>query len=918
MRILLFLLKALVFLVIVGVVGIWMFLSSGLFEERRQAIVSSLLTEAFGQPVEVNGTLKIAFGRIMTVTAAGVEIPSEDIENETLARLDLLEFDIDPVKYFQDDITLDTFIIDGLSVNLLTLEDGRHTWTTQPENAEKEESTGDVDKYATGIAAFVSRRTIDVTGVSIVVDNKSTGFVFDFQLASLLFHQIDDRATLEVSGSGTVNGEEFTVSGLYPDGKPFTTNASFSSASLSFNGTTLPSEAGPGYTGELNFDVNELSDLFDVLKLENSVKGEGHLTSRLTRQPGGLKAQDIDLHMNFDDGKSVQLSGAVEDLFTMVGVDVTGDVALYPEGEEPPRAKKLKDFRLLNFSAHWEGDAGDYALNEINVGTNYFVKDFNEIGPISVGRIYRTPDSKLSLQDVHVQVGPLGTPFLSADGDLEDLLAFEGLTLEGALDVPASLVLKNFGQEGNEAFGRLDASFSVTDEPGHLAITNFSGRTRDSDIWNLGLEFELAEVTKMKGLHIGVDLGVPDSAAFAGALGDDVKDAGPLSLLLDVTGDGPNIEFITEVTAGESDLNLDLTTSHLPQTMEVRGALSSPELRIDDFKNAITWSNALVDNLVAEREDEDGEESDKPEESFVLEPESEPVDDKPEESFVVADDKPEESFVVDPSALYVPLTKKEALHWVDVDVAIDVPKITGQAGVSRIESELTVKDAIARLGPLEFSYGGGYFNAAASVDLDNSPKYARVNGRASGWELSDLMELAGVDMDARGKPSLQFNLGATYTSLPAILASLNGNVQVSMGQGAVATSLLELAGLGIFRWLFSDELGQGYTRVGCVEAPLTINAGRISTDVSVLETESVQLLLLGGVDLKQRTIDLRGEPRALGKPLARAPFPFSVTGSLDDPNFDIKFSGSRVRRSDGATQMPANRKPCVADILQLQ
>ncbi|WP_162896813.1 hypothetical protein [Ruegeria sp. AD91A] len=56
---------------------------------------------------------------------------------------------------------------------------------------------------------------------------------------------------------------------------------------------------------------------------------------------------------------------------------------------------------------------------------------------------------------------------------------------------------------------------------------------------------------------------------------------------------------------------------------------------------------------------------------------------------------------------------------------------------------------------------------------------------------------------------------------------MRGNASFSMSQGFVSTSLLELAGLGIFPWLFSEELRQGYTDTTCVVAPINIEASRV-------------------------------------------------------------------------------------------
>jgi len=76
--------------------------------------------------------------------------------------------------------------------------------------------------------------------------------------------------------------------------------------------------------------------------------------------------------------------------------------------------------------------------------------------------------------------------------------------------------------------------------------------------------------------------------------------------------------------------------------------------------------------------------------------------------------------------------------------------------------------------------------------------------------------------------------------------------------------------------------------------------------------------VLGNVDMKKKTMDIMGQPRRIGKPLARSPWPFTAVGPYAKPKIKVKDGPRRVRRSDGATTMPKNRKLCVPDILQLK
>ena len=145
-----------------------------------------------------------------------------------------------------------------------------------------------------------------------------------------------------------------------------------------------------------------------------------------------------------------------------------------------------------------------------------------------------------------------------------------------------------------------------------------------------------------------------------------------------------------------------------------------------------------------------------------------------------------------------------------------------------------------------------------------------------------------------------------------------GSVTISMVNGAIATSLLDLAGLGLFDWLFSKELQQGYTTIVCVVAPLRIDGGKASSNAMVVETKSVQLVAAGSVDWRNDRIAIRAEPRPVGRPLARSAWPFQVTGRLSNPDFKIGGkSGQKPEKSvPKANQTSGTRTPCKPDFQQ--
>ena len=170
---------------------------------------------------------------------------------------------------------------------------------------------------------------------------------------------------------------------------------------------------------------------------------------------------------------------------------------------------------------------------------------------------------------------------------------------------------------------------------------------------------------------------------------------------------------------------------------------------------------------------------------------------------------------------------------------------------------------------------------------------------------------------ASGTLHASFDIAGNTSSVQSFLGTLSGNALISMRNGSIQTQLLDLAGLGVLPWLFSDDR-KPVAPIVCMRAPLYFKNGRISTEQTVVETELVQLVVWGSVDLAQKYLDVIGQPREIGKPLSRSPWPFTIAGAMSDPKVKVKDGPKRLRRSDGASKMPQKRRLCVPDILQLQ
>jgi len=332
-----------------GVVLLWLVLSSSFFSGFRRSLAETALSEEIGQPLIVKDDVRIRLGWIARVYVAGVEIPSENIDGINLAELNLLELDINLVSLVQSKLEIDNLSVDGLLVNVTTQLGGTTSWTPAPDTNLTAKAGSDSTKATlqsegsdSGILDFLSDKTASFTEIGLKINNQDTGFSFEFDLSSLLLEQRENGQLISLTSKGTVNGEAFSVDGNFPRGKPFTTEATFGDLRLDFDGQPLTTEQGGGYSGLLTLDTGEIGEVLDILRLERVLEGQGRMSAGILRQGAALRIDDLNVEIALADGSLFEANGKVGNLLDTSGFDITVDARLHPEDRPPARADNIK------------------------------------------------------------------------------------------------------------------------------------------------------------------------------------------------------------------------------------------------------------------------------------------------------------------------------------------------------------------------------------------------------------------------------------------------------------------------------------------------------------------------------------------------------------------------------------------------
>lgn len=894
---------------------LWAFLALPTFNDERRAIVAKVLTQTVGRPIQVNGETKLVIGAPIKVQVGGVVLPSRFLASESLAELSLLRFDLGLTSLLRGRVDPANLVVDGIRIDILRTEDGTTNWRPARQTAPAPDSPAvpdpalPVDEATPpdagaeqGLVSFLATRGVALSDIGIRFDDRKSGFLFDFALGDLALTRLDDGQTLSVSGSGSVNGKPFAISGTYPPGQPTETRASFGPIALDIDTAPLANTDQEGFTGRLALDVPDLGAFLDLVGLEHTIDGTARLETDLADRNGVLSLSALEGSVQLETGQRITVRGGIADLLLGLGAEIAADLRLYPAGAPPRPARAVKDFRLTDISLKVDGDLKALQVRNLLLKTNAFESGLDRLGPVSVGTIRRTPEGRLEMTGFRVLAGPADRPILDATANIRDLLRLKGFDLAGRFDAPASLVLPGLDDAAVAALGRVESRFALDDTPGHLSVTSVTARVVGSALWAFDADISFGDPVNLDGLSAELALQVPDSKPFLTALGLAPEDIGRLGLQASATSQAGDWDARLGLTTDRSDLTLAAASGKANDRQRIDASLVSETLAIADIRQGVQAVVDLIETVKKEARRKD----------------------IPVQPLVLANGAPDAKAADRPKLQPLVLPRKPAfdlgafLKDNDVAVRIELKRISGVEGVTSLASDLVAENGKARLGPIEFRYGGGSFALGAAMDLANNPDRVSVNGTTSGWDLAEIAEFAGLGIATAGTLSAGFDLTGNPSSVQEFLATMTGTATASVGRGWIGTSLLELAGLGIFPWLFSEELQNRRTELACGKVRIGISPEAITLTEAVVETGRVQLVARGVVNLEDSTLSLRVEPRRVGAPLSRSAWPFDVFGPLSDPRFKLDIGGSRSRRVDGADTMPADRIPCKPDIFQLQ
>lgn len=893
-------------LIAVLALGAWLLLTSSILAKQRGDLTAKLLSSKLNQTVLINDGVTVDLGSVLLVQAKGLALPSPSLAETNLAEIGALDFGIVLSDLLKGRIDLRDLRVDGARVALVVDQEGVSSWqkdaSARQESGAEPENTGSRSDSQKGVLSFLSDHRIRFADANILYRDARNGLDLDLRFGELDISQTEDDAPVAINGTGNLNGEDLILTGSFAPGKPSQASIKLDQIALGIDGQ--PDEKG--YSTNLTLEVAELGQLLDVLKLERTLGGTGQVSAVLRTGAAGASLNDLKVDVTLDGGQSLEVRGDMGRLGDPDDVTIATRIRLYGPDNRPPPTRTRRELKLIGVDMTMESQPGKPLQRGMVIETNGFTLDTKGEGPapISVSGISRTPDGKLKLGKLELRIGPPAAPFVILDGPLEDALQLKGADFRGVLAIPAASLLAPELFQDSTALGTVAGGFHLGGGIEKLSLTDLDVTTEGTDLWSLDVTGGIENALRFSNVSLDVDAEIPSGAALLEALGLKPIESGPVGLA---------VQLRSQDTKWSGELTVKIQESRLDATASVdvddphpiaRGEIVSDLIRIEHIRDIVAASVQFSRLDELERAASEGKAK---------------ADQTTDGNEVNSEHNGAETDQPGPirDSTLLPLGRAVLASGLDLDVLLDLRKIEGDKGTTSLTTDLEMRDQKARFGPLKFEYAEGHFELNGSMDLKEKPDILELSGSTGGWDFGKIMQELQFKKPADGTLYADFELSGKHTSVQDFLGSLNGFATVSMRNGSIDTQLLDIAGLGILPWLFSKDKGPTAPIV-CARAPMAFSGGRISTKQTVVETDQVQVVVFGHVDLNGKSLDINGQPRQIGKPLSKSPWPFTAKGSFADPKIKVKDGPKRLKRKDGAKTMPKKRKLCVPDILQLQ
>jgi len=601
--------------------------------------------------------------------------------------------------------------------------------------------------------------------------------------------------------------------------------------------------------------AGSLATLLKLMRLKYEVEGKGTLAARLTGSLDAIRADRIALGLSDAQGRTLELTGSFADLATGEGIDVSFSADLTGDDVHNGKPAPISEIDVTGFKGKIGGSLNRLVIEQIFLFTNVAAAELRNVGPIRLGRLVRDPDGKFGILEIRILKGPEDDPVFDLSGGITDVLDLSGISLAGRFNISlAGILMSKRGPEASD-LGRLKGRLALSDASGSLRMEEFLADVRGTGLISLTIRKARRQGVTADHLALNFDLDIPDFDAVAARLGGKAR-VGAASFTGELAFPERQTSLRGKAKIGQTEFTVEGGIRIRNGAPFVSAHLASDLLYLADIERGIQVYKVFA--------------------------------------------------ATNNDAIEIELEESTVQHTrVELDLRVAEIDANGWK-VGNIRAKGHYQNNIAEIEPLRMSYMNGTVDARVRADTSRSPPSVTIKGRIDKLDMGKFLTSFEMTPLVTGALDSTFDISIQAGDRAAISSSLNGQVEASIWGGNFAKRLIDLGGENVERWMFSDESGSGEAKLVCAVVALEFSDGRGNVSSVVLETDNVQVIGAGEIDLSANSIELSFTTRPKRHELVDVATPFSVSGKLSEPVVNIASGVIPKRAAEEILTLPFN------------
>lgn len=225
----------------------------------------------------------------------------------------------------------------------------------------------------------------------------------------------------------------------------------------------------------------------------------------------------------------------------------------------------------------------------------------------------------------------------------------------------------------------------------------------------------------------------------------------------------------------------------------------------------------------------------------------------------------------------------DGLKAANATVAFKGDRVVAQGTtITAIDTVVALNNGKLAIEPLGATVSEGRLSGKVLLDASSGTPTIETSINVDKLNLGGMLKERGVTDLLTGKVSTNINTKGSGDSVRAIMASLNGETEVVMDDGRVASRYLDMLASDLTKQLIPGG-GSGDAKINCVVSRFEVKQGVATSKVLLFDTDKMTINGGGTVDLRTEQLDLGIEPQPKETSIVSLAVPLKVSGTLAAP-----------------------------------